>query len=169
MPVSIGRNSVRLGGRSNDSDTGRIVFPRSVKHQLFMAQKGRCSYCGRTHRTRYLEIDHKHPVSRGGGNEIGNLQLLCTPCNMRKGIQTDEEFRHRYRRLLPADDSVPHHPIPQDEFTAETQRTRASREVRGIYHERFSAYRRSQDGGFGFLLATAALVIIVATVLTQTC
>lgn len=134
-----------------------------------MAQKGRCSYCGRTHRLRYLEIDHKHPVSRGGGNEIGNLQLLCVPCNMRKGIQSDHEFRRRYRRLLPADGSISHYPIPQDEFTAETQRTRASREVRAIYHERFSAYRRSHDGGFGLLVAAAVLVIIVAAFLTQTC
>lgn len=169
MPDSIGRNSVRWGGKSDNSDPRRIVFPRSVKHQLFTAQRGRCFYCGRIHRIRYLEIDHKHPVSRGGGNEFGNLQLLCTPCNMRKGIQTDEEFRRRYGRLLPGDGSIPHHPIPQDELTAETQRTRASREVRAIYHERFSAYRRSQSGGFGFLVATAVIVIIVATLLAQTC
>jgi len=134
-----------------------------------MAQKGRCSYCGRTHRIRYLEIDHKHPLSRGGGNEIGNLQLLCTPCNMRKGIQSDEEFRRRYKRLLPADGGISHPPILQDDFTDETQRTRASREVRAIYHERFSAYRRSQGGGWGLLVAAAAIVIIAATVLAQTC
>jgi CRISPR/Cas system Type II protein with McrA/HNH and RuvC-like nuclease domain len=130
-----------------------------------MAQKGRCSYCGRIHRTDYLEVDHKYPLSRGGGNEVGNLQLLCTPCNMRKGIQSDEEFRRRYRRLLPADGSIPHHPILQDDFTNETKRTKAPREVRAIYHERFSAYRRSQDGGFGFLVAIAVLVIIALIVL----
>ena len=160
---------MRWGDRPNDSDTHRVVFPRTVKNQLFMAQKGRCFYCGRTHRVRYLEIDHKYPISRGGGNEIGNLQLLCTPCNMRKGIQSDEEFRRRYRRLLPADGSIPYHPILQDDFTDETQRTRASREVRAIYHERFSAYRRSQGGGWGLLVAAAAIAIIAATVLAQTC
>ena len=159
---------MRWGDKSDDSDTNRIVFPRSVKNQLFMAQKGRCSYCGRTHRIRYLEIDHKYPFSRGGGNEIGNLQLLCTPCNMRKGIQSDEEFRRRYRRLLPADGSIPHYPIPQDEFTDETQHTRASPEVRAIYHERFSAYRRSQGGGCGLLVATTVLVIIALILLTLT-
>ena len=55
---------------------------------------------------------------------------------MRKGIQSDEEFRYRYQRLLPTDDSIPSAPIPQDSFTEETQRTRAPREVRSIYHER---------------------------------
>lgn len=134
-----------------------------------MAQKGRCSYCGRVHRIRYLEIDHKLPVSRGGGNEFGNLQLLCTRCNMRKGIQSDEEFRHRYRRLLPADGSISPDPIPQDDFTHETQRTRASREVRAIYHERFSAYRWSWRGDARLLLSIVVIVIIVAAAITQTC
>ena len=151
----------------NDSDTHRIVFSRSVKNQLFMAQKGKCSYCGRTHRLRYLEIDHKHPLSRGGGNETYNLQLLCTPCNMRKGIQSDEEFRRRYWRLLPADGSIPHHPIPQDEFADETQRTRAPREVRAIYYERFPAYR-SERGGCGLLVAAGALAIIALALLALT-
>lgn len=30
------------------------------------------------------ELDHVHPVSRGGGSEEGNLQLLCRRCNALK-------------------------------------------------------------------------------------
>ena len=151
----------------------RARIPWRVKNQLFMAQKGRCAYCGRTHRIRYLEIDHKWPVSRGGGDEITNLQLLCTPCNMRKGIQSHEEFRSRYWRLLPDDDSIPYPPIPQDVFSGQTQSTRASREVRSIYHRRFSAHRsrrpsmypRRRRGGCGLVLATMALAVIAMTLL----
>ena len=116
--------SMSRGDGSNNPGRRRVVFPRHVKNALFRAQKGRCSYCGRTHRIRYLEIDHKFPSSRGGGNQIDNLQLLCTPCNMRKGIQSDQEFRRRYHRLLPRDGSIPVSPIPQEEFSDETQRTR---------------------------------------------
>ena len=32
----------------------------------------------------YLEVDHKLPKADGGGNEYGNLVLLCSPCNRRK-------------------------------------------------------------------------------------
>ncbi len=149
-------------------DRRRVIFPRSVKNQLFMAQKGRCAYCGQTHRMRYLEIDHKYPFSRGGGDEIENLQLLCIPCNMRKGIQSDEEFRYRYRRLLPADGSIPDPPIPQDSFSDETQRTRASKEVRGVYHARFSAYRKSQRGGCGLLAAAVMLFLLALALLAFT-
>ncbi len=76
---------------------------------------------------------------------------------MRKGIQSDEEFRSRYWRLLPDDDSIPYPPIPQDDFSEETQYTRASREVRSIYRERFEDYRASQRGGCGLVLATMGM------------
>lgn len=148
---------------------------RKVKNRLFRAQQGRCAYCGRTHRWDYLEIDHKHPVSRGGGDEIANLQLLCSPCNMRKGIQSDEEFRDRYRWLLPPDSSIPVPPIPQDDFSEETQRTRASKKVRAIYHKRFSAARErqgasraGQGSGCGLLAATVALSLLTLVLLALT-
>ena len=121
---------------------GRVVFPARVRNALFIEQRGRCRYCGRRMSNRQLEIDHKWPVSRNGGNERANLQLLCTACNLRKGIQTDEEFRDRYWRLLPADESIPDPPIEQEEFAAETRRTRASPTVRGIYRKRFETARQ---------------------------
>ena len=165
--------------RSRSDDWGdRARIPWRVKNHLFMAQKGRCAYCGRTHRMRFLEIDHKWPVSRGGGDEIANLHLLCTPCNMRKGIQSDEEFRSRYWRLLPDDDSIPYPPIPQDDFAGQTQYTRASTEVRRIYWRRFEAHRsrqRQRSHGYGasqpdgagipawaVVLAIVALLLLLA-------
>ena len=156
------------GDGSNNPGRRRVVFPRHVKNALFRAQKGRCSYCGRTHRIRYLEIDHKFPLSRGGGNQIDNLQLLCTPCNMRKGIQSDQEFRRRYHRLLPPDGTIPNIPIPQGNFNDETQRTRAPQEVRAIYHQRFSEYRASQRGGCGLLAAAAVSALLALALLALT-
>ncbi len=147
----------RPDGRPGPS---RIVFPQHVKQALFREQRGRCRYCGLTHRIRFLDIDHKWPVSRGGGNDVTNLQLLCRTCNMRKGIQTDQEFRQRYGRVLPADGGIPSPPIPQAWFAGETQRTRAAPNVRRIYHRRFSAWRARRDAT-GALVLFAVLVLIL--------
>ncbi len=111
----------------------------------------------------YLEIDHRWPLSRNGGNELSNLQLLCTACNLRKGIQTDEEFRDRYWRLLPPDGSIPDPPIPQDLFTRETQLTRAAPEVRSIFRDRFEAARRRRQPA-GCLFAALLLLTLVAAI-----
>lgn len=42
-----------------------------------------CSSVG-CHRTDDLTIDHKVPLSRGGADDLSNLQFLCRPCNSRK-------------------------------------------------------------------------------------
>lgn len=58
----------------------RESVPAATRRLVIEA--GRCSYCGATDE---LEIDHIRPVSKGGGNEIRNLQLLCRDCNREKG------------------------------------------------------------------------------------
>lgn len=36
---------------------------------------------------RGLEVDHIYPRSRGGGDELSNLQVLCSICNTKKGAR----------------------------------------------------------------------------------
>ncbi len=45
--------------------------------------------CGRAGIRVKLEIDHKIPVSKGGSNNIGNLQTLCFECN--RGKRNDKD------------------------------------------------------------------------------
>lgn len=40
-------------------------------------------------------IEHLLPVTRGGGNVIENLALACADCNLKKGTQTESEFRQK--------------------------------------------------------------------------
>lgn len=74
---------------------GDFRFPDII--DVWNSQDGRCVYCakqlGDSPEERKYHIDHITPISRGGGNDPGNLQCLCPPCNLAKGSMTDEEYR----------------------------------------------------------------------------
>lgn len=45
------------------------------------------------------ELDHRIPISRGGGNHVGNLQWLCPACNRQKRDMMPDEWA-QYRAKL---------------------------------------------------------------------
>jgi 5-methylcytosine-specific restriction endonuclease McrA len=51
-----------------------------------------CFYCDVKMNPNRMHLEHKIPVSRGGGNQRGNLALACPSCNLKKGRKTHEEF-----------------------------------------------------------------------------
>ncbi len=52
-----------------------------VRKKVYYRDAGRCVICGAT---KGLQYDHIIPVSRGGGNTVENIQLLCQNCNKLK-------------------------------------------------------------------------------------
>ena len=63
-------------------------IPVKIKNTVFQRAHHQCEFTTpnnkRCESKHFLEIDHKHPYSHGGGNEIQNLQLLCRQHNQRK-------------------------------------------------------------------------------------
>lgn len=51
---------------------------------LLLAQKGLCAGCSEDMQDVY-HVDHIQELSDGGSNNPSNLQLLCIPCNLKKG------------------------------------------------------------------------------------
>jgi 5-methylcytosine-specific restriction endonuclease McrA len=51
---------------------------------LMERQNALCPGCGDDLCAGY-HIDHVRPIARGGANQDWNVQLLCPPCNLRKG------------------------------------------------------------------------------------
>lgn len=49
--------------------------------------KAICAYCGR--KDVKFHVDHILPLSRGGRDELKNLQLLCVRCNLSKASNYD--------------------------------------------------------------------------------
>lgn len=68
--------------QDEDAPRRRQPIPERVRNEVWRRDEGRCQECGSQER---LEFDHIVPWSRGGADTARNLQLLCEPCNRRKG------------------------------------------------------------------------------------
>ncbi|WP_426290443.1 HNH endonuclease [Sphingomonas sp. TWP1-3-1] len=62
----------------------RDPVPGSLRWQVISRALGRCEGCGVSSAERALEVDHIEPRSRGGSNDLSNLQALCSLCNVQK-------------------------------------------------------------------------------------
>jgi hypothetical protein len=57
---------------------------KKIFKELLYKYKFKCVQCEENNEKR-LTIDHIIPVSKGGSDEIKNLQILCRSCNSKKG------------------------------------------------------------------------------------
>lgn len=51
--------------------------------ELYQKQRGKCACCSDVLGASFHR-DHKIPLTRGGSNDILNIELLCAPCNLAK-------------------------------------------------------------------------------------
>lgn len=82
------RESSSENGETPFSQQQRPPIPQSLRKKMFASHEG-CEFINaatgrRCASQRFLEIDHIQPLSAGGGNDEGNLRLLCA-------------FHNRYR------------------------------------------------------------------------
>jgi hypothetical protein len=59
----------------------REAIPRLVQREVWQRDGGHCVECFTKER---LCFDHIVPFSKGGGNSVRNIQLLCEGCNLSK-------------------------------------------------------------------------------------
>jgi hypothetical protein len=66
---------------------GRKAIPKKLRFEVFKRDSFTCQYCGKSAPDIILEVDHIHPVSRGGEEDITNLITSCFDCNRGKGAR----------------------------------------------------------------------------------
>ena len=60
-------------------------FDKSTAMTMYEKQGHRCAMCGEEKDFKDMHADHIIPWSKGGKTEISNCQMLCIPCNEKKG------------------------------------------------------------------------------------
>lgn len=60
--------------------------PKETRTYLLREANNVCNLCGRCVGDALLHIDHVHPVRLGGTCLYHNLQVLCSTCNLQKGM-----------------------------------------------------------------------------------
>lgn len=74
--------------RGQDCTATMVTMRKSLRFAVLERDQFRCRYCGRpTSETVILEVDHIHPRSKGGSDEMGNLATACWDCNSGKGAK----------------------------------------------------------------------------------
>ena len=69
------------------------------KDALYGRQQGECNGCTRHFEYQNMVVDHIDPRSRGGGDQLENLQLLCGHCNSVKGDRSQAYLKARLKEL----------------------------------------------------------------------
>lgn len=76
------------------SGFGDLTF---FKDELIEKNGAYCEMCGQTDVP--LQVDHIVPISKGGLNEISNMQLLCYECHMKKHNYYFDELGSSNRKV----------------------------------------------------------------------
>lgn len=83
----IGFDGTSEDGEEPNKWIDRRTFPAWAKKAVISRERGKCADCGKD-LIQELEdnyhFDHILPLSKGGTNDLSNLQLLCGPCNLTK-------------------------------------------------------------------------------------
>jgi ATP adenylyltransferase len=79
--------------RNPFGDSNLDAVPGNLRYEVLKRAKNRCELCGVSSRETQIDADHIIPRSKGGSNDIENLQALCRTCNAQKSNRDDTDFR----------------------------------------------------------------------------
>ena len=73
-------------GKCREASPDRVlkVVTKKMRNEVMKRDGHCCRRCGSIFQ---LEVDHVNAKSKGGVNQLANLQSLCRPCNQRKGAR----------------------------------------------------------------------------------
>lgn len=80
----------------------RKSISKKLRFEVFKRDGFKCQYCGESSPDVILHVDHIHPVSKGGDNDVMNLITSCADCNSgkRDRVLSDDSIIDKQRAQL---------------------------------------------------------------------
>lgn len=80
----------------------RKAISKKTRFEVFKRDGFKCQYCGKCAPEVVLNVDHIHPVSKGGGDDMMNYVAACVDCNAGKSdrLLTDDSAIAKQRQQL---------------------------------------------------------------------
>lgn len=100
--VSATDGSVDSAGLFAYKGHGTMSISKKTRFEVFKRDKFTCQYCGKSAPEVVLEMDHIHPVSKGGDDDMLNLVTSCFDCNRGKRdrlLSDDTAIKRRKQQL----------------------------------------------------------------------
>ena len=91
------RRSVSVSSTADDNR--RRMFTPQERNLVYNRTEGHCGICGRFIPLEEYTIDHIIPLSKGGTNDLSNLQACCNFCNKAKDDSLGDDFFRRIQRI----------------------------------------------------------------------
>lgn len=96
-------------------------IPGTLRYEVLKRAHGRCEACGISNQERALQVDHIIPRTKGGSNDLSNLQALCSICNAQKLDRDTTDFHSAHTAYALRDDCCPFCTLPRERIVAENE------------------------------------------------
>ncbi len=81
----------------------RKAISKRSRFEVFKRDSFKCQYCGKSAPDVLLQVDHIHPVAKGGAGDITNLITACEDCNAGKSDKLLSDTSVAVKRKAQAD------------------------------------------------------------------
>ena len=81
-------------------ESRRRMFTQEERNLIYNRTEGHCGICGKFIPLGEYTIDHIIPLSKGGTNDLDNLQACCGFCNKAKDDSMGEDFFRRIQNIF---------------------------------------------------------------------